>query len=168
MSEDFLHKIDLKVLQKETEIDSAEDIGRFLQMKNPKGVYNWAKDKDIHGTRPSFNDVIRLLKKGATVETLFGVEYKGPIKPPVLGGPLPPEIANDPDFIAGQNQAFKDIEAKIEARVLAKLKERGLAPIPPGSDNVHIDLQDPKFQELVEKALLRIEERRKLNEKGVI
>lgn len=163
MSEDFLHKIDLKVLQKETEIDSAEDIGRFLQMKNPKGVYNWAKDKNVHGTRPSFNDVIRLLKKGATTKTLFGVEYEGE---PALQ--LPPEIANDPEHAAGMEWGLKDIEAKIEARVLEKLKEKGLAPIPPGSDNVHIDLQDPKFQELVEKALLRIDERRKLNEKDVI
>ena len=120
MSEDFLHKIDLKVLQKETEIDSAEDIGRFLQMKNPKGVYNWAKNKSVHGTRPSFNDVIRLLKKGATVETLFGVDYKGPAKPSVNGDQIQPE-----------------------------------------TDKIHIDYQDPKFQELVEKALIRIEERKK-------
>lgn len=84
--------------------------------------------------------------------TLFGVESKSFV---------PPEFANDPEHAAGLNQGLKDIEAKIEARVLAKLKERGLAQIPPGSDNVHIDLQDPKFQELVEKALIRIEERKK-------
>ena len=126
MSEDFLHKIDLKVLQKETEIDSAEDIGRFLQMKNTKGIYNWAKDKNVHGTRPSFNDVIRLLKKGATVETLFGVEYK-PKLVQNSAPSIPPELSNDPDFQKGLQQS---IDAKVSATVKTELekilKQKGL------------------------------------------
>ncbi len=125
VDETFLHTIDLKTLSKELEM-STESIGRFLQMKNPKGVYNWSKDKSAYGTRPSYNDIIRLLQKGATVETLFGVDYKGPVKPPVLGGQIPPELANNPEVAAGQQQALKDIEAKIEARITAKLKAKGI------------------------------------------
>ena len=78
VDDSFLHKIDLKKLQEEVGIDSVEGIGKFLQMKNPKGVYNWSKDKESYGSRPSYNDSIRLLQKGATQKTLFGVEPKQP------------------------------------------------------------------------------------------
>ena len=166
MENDFLHKISIEKLSKELN-QSVDDIAVLAGIKQSKNLGKWAQGKP-NGSRPNYNAIIKLLRAGATVETLFGVEYKGPVKPPVLGGPLPPEIANDPEHAAGMEWGLKDIEAKIEARVLARLKEKGLAPIPSGSDDVHIDLQDPKFQELVEKALLRIEERRKLNEKGVI
>lgn len=113
-------------------------------------------------SNPRYEAILKLINLGATAEELFGKDYADKL----LANSFamlqpPPEFANDPEHAAGLNQGLKDIEAKIEARVLAKLKERGLAPIPPGSDNVHIDLQDPKFQELVEKALIRIEERKK-------
>ena len=113
-------------------------------------------------SNPSFEICEKIIPLGITAQELFGQKLGDTL----VGNSsipfnIPPEFANDPEHAAGQNQGLKDIEAKIEARVLAKLKERGLAPIPPGSDNVHIDLQDPKFQELVEKALLRIEERKK-------
>lgn len=43
---------------------------------------------------------------------------------------MSPKIANNPDFLSGQNQALKDIEAKIAARVkneiLDTLKTKGL------------------------------------------
>ena len=43
-----------------------------------------------------------------------------------------------------------------------KLLKNSLAsPIQPEIDKIHIDYQDPKFQELVEKALIRIEERKR-------
>ena len=45
-------------------------------MKNPKGVYKWAKSQDENGSRPSYNALIKLLEEGASVETLFGVEYR--------------------------------------------------------------------------------------------
>ena len=106
---------------------STESIGRFLQMKNPKGVYNWSKDKSAYGTRPSYNDIIRLLQKGATVETLFGVDYKGPVKPPVLGGPLPPEFANDPAENSSTNSFMETPEFKAKlAQSIKELKAKGV------------------------------------------
>ena len=39
---------------------------------------------------------------------------------------MSPKIANDPDFLSGQQQAFKDIETKIEARITARLKAKGI------------------------------------------
>lgn len=121
---DFLHAIDVGALKSELKKDVPE-IAKLADITE-NGVYKWAWEKSKDGTRPSYNALINLLRAGATVETLFGVEYKGPVKPPVLGGPLPPEIANDPEHAAGMEWGLKDIEAKIEARVLAKLKEKGI------------------------------------------
>lgn len=123
----YLQKVNLEALQKETGMTLAE-LAKLAEI-GPKVIYKWRyMHKD--SSRPDYNALVRLFQHGATVETLFGVEYKGPVKPPVLGGPLPHEIANDPDFLAGQNQALKDIEAKIAARVknevLDTLKTKGV------------------------------------------
>lgn len=119
----YLQKVNLEALQKETGM-SLPELAKLAEI-GPKVIYKWAyMHKD--SSRPTYNALVKLIEKGASVETLFGVEYKGPVKPPVLGGPLPPEIANDTDFLAGQNQALKDIEAKIEARITAKLKAKGI------------------------------------------
>ena len=75
MDKDFLHKIDLDALQKEMN-KSLDEIGALVKMKNPKGVYKWSKSQDDYGPRPSYNAIVRLLQGGASVETLFGVEYK--------------------------------------------------------------------------------------------
>jgi len=124
VEDDFLHKINVDELSKELNL-SVEDIAVLAGIKHSKNLGKWAQSKP-DGSRPNYNALIKLLRAGATTKTLFGVDYKGPVKPPVLGGHLPPEIANDPDFIAGQNQALKDIEAKIEARITAKLKAKGI------------------------------------------
>lgn len=79
MDKDFLHKIDLDTLQKEMN-KSLDEIGALVKMKNPKGVYKWSKSQDDYGTRPSYNAIVRLLQGGASVETLFGVEYKRNVK----------------------------------------------------------------------------------------
>lgn len=119
----YLQKVNLKALQKETGMTLAE-LAELAQI-GPKVIYKWSyMHKD--SSRPDYNAIVRLFQKGATVETLFGVDYKGPVKPPVLGGSLPPEIANDPEHAAGMEWGLKDIEAKIEARVLAKLKAKGI------------------------------------------
>lgn len=115
VDETFLHTIDLKTLSKELEM-STESIGRFLQMKNPKGVYNWSKDKSAYGTRPSYNDIIRLLQKGATVETLFGVEYKGHVQNSSVTPPAENSSTNSfmesPEFKAKLAQSIKELKAK--------------------------------------------------------
>lgn len=74
MEKDFLHKIDLNSLQKEVKKD-LDEIANLVHLKNPKGIYKWSKDQFDYGTRPSFNAIVRLLEHGATVETLFGVDY---------------------------------------------------------------------------------------------
>ena len=38
--------------------------------------------KSKNGNRPKYNAAVRLLRAGATVETLYGVEYKRPSPPP--------------------------------------------------------------------------------------
>ena len=38
-------------------------------------INRWKKDKAQNGNRPAFNAVVKMLRKGATVETLFGVDY---------------------------------------------------------------------------------------------
>lgn len=103
MDNDFLHKVDLETLKKEVGL-SIEEIGNLAQLKNPKGVYNCSKDKANNGTRPPYNAVIRLLEKGATVETLFGVEYKG--------RSVPAEVAGNPEFLAGVEHALSDMKAR--------------------------------------------------------
>ena len=75
----YLQKVNLEALQKETGLTLAE----IAELANigPKVVYKW---RYLHkdGSRPDYNTIVRLLLKGATVETLFGVEYKRPSPPP--------------------------------------------------------------------------------------
>ena len=77
VKEDFLHQIDLETLKKEVNM-TIDEIGALANLKNSNGVYKWAKNSENDGTRPSFNTIIRLLEKGATQKTLFGVEQKQP------------------------------------------------------------------------------------------
>ena len=55
-----------------------DEIGALANLKNSNGVYKWAKSSENDGTRPSYNTIIRLIEKGATQKTLFGVEQKQP------------------------------------------------------------------------------------------
>ena len=82
-------------------------------MKNPKGVYNWAKDKDVHGSRPSFNDIIRLLQKGASVKTLFGVERKNS------------NLTDDQKFQEGLQVAQKPMTRDEVIALFKSMKEKG-------------------------------------------
>ena len=123
MEDDYLHKINIDQLSKELNL-SLDEIAALAGIKHSKNLGKWAQSKP-DGARPNYNALIKLLGAGATTKTLFGIEQKHSFAPQ-----LPPEIANDPDFLAGQNQALKDIEAKIEARVkseiLDTLKTKGV------------------------------------------
>lgn len=82
-------------------------------------------------SNPSFEICEKLIPLGITAQELFGEELGNTLVENSIAKPqLPPEIANDPDFLAGQNQALKDIEAKIAARVksevLSDLKSKGV------------------------------------------
>jgi len=110
MVDKFLHKIDLDALQKEVGM-TIDEIGALIEMKNPKGIYNWAKGQDNHGTRPSYNALIRLLLAGATTMTLFGVDSPvSQIKPQ-----SPPS-----DFLANQ-----DFQEGVKMIVEETLKSKG-------------------------------------------
>ena len=72
--EGFIARVDLDSLKNELGFSSIEEIGVFVNLSNPKGVYNWGKDQDNHGTRPSYNAIVRMMRSGATSKSLFGVE----------------------------------------------------------------------------------------------
>lgn len=108
VSEPLLHKINLDDLKKETGFSTVEEIGAFVGLSNPKGAYNWDKDKEDHGTRPKYNAIIRLLQKGATQKTLFGVEPKQPN--PEKNKPKEPIDYKDPQFLETVQNAMAYIE----------------------------------------------------------
>lgn len=115
MVDKFLHKIDLDALQKEVG-KTIDEIGALIEMKNPKGIYNWAKGQDNHGTRPSYNALIRLLLAGATTKTLFGVD--SPVNKINPQGPPPEELErkpidfDDPEFQALVKESIVDLKRR--------------------------------------------------------
>lgn len=119
MEDDYLHKINIDQLSKELNL-SLDEIAALAGIKHSKNLGKWAQSKP-DGARPNYNALIKLLRAGATTKTLFGIEQKHSFAPQ-----LPPELACNPEFIAGQNQALKDIENKIEARITEKLKAKGI------------------------------------------
>lgn len=120
----FLQKVNLEALQKETGMSLVE-LAELAKI-GPKVIYKWRyMHKD--SSRPDYNAIVRLLEKGATVETLFGVDYK-PNKLVQNSAPsIPPELSNDPDFQKGLQQS---IDAKVSATVKTELekilKQKGL------------------------------------------
>ena len=69
----YLQKVNLDALQEETGMNLAE-LAKLAEI-GPKVIYKWAyMHKD--SSRPSYNALVKLFERGATVETLFGVEYK--------------------------------------------------------------------------------------------
>lgn len=118
MKGDFLHKIDIDKLSKETGL-SLDEIASLADIKESRNLGKWNQDKS-GGSRPNFNAIVRLLEKGATVETLFGVDYK-PNKLVQNSAPsIPPELSNDPDFQKGLQQS---IDAKVSATVKTELEK---------------------------------------------
>ena len=69
----YLQKVNLEALQKETGM-SLPELAKLAEI-GPKVIYKWAyMHKD--SSRPTYNALVKLIEKGASVETLFGVEYK--------------------------------------------------------------------------------------------
>lgn len=118
---DYLHKINVEQLSKELNL-SVEEIAKLAGIAEARNLGKWGQDKP-NGSRPNYNALIKLLKNGATVETLFGVDYKGPIK---NGFKILPELLSKPEFLKGQDDALKDFEERIERRIIEKLKEKGI------------------------------------------
>lgn len=68
-----MHKIDVNALRTELNKDVA-DIAKLADITE-NGVFKWSWEKSKNGTRTSYNAIIKLLRAGASVETLFGVDY---------------------------------------------------------------------------------------------
>lgn len=113
MADKFLHDIDVNSLKNELKMD-VSDIAKLAEISE-NGVYKWSWDKFKNGTRPSYNAIVRLLQKGATVETLFGVNY-AEIHNYVPKLPLEPDDSpmdyNDPKFIEALEKGIKIIEER--------------------------------------------------------
>lgn len=76
---DYLHKIDVDKLLQELNV-SADELAAIAGIKHSKNLGKWAQSKP-DGSRPNYNALVKLLQSGASVETLFGVEYKRNPKP---------------------------------------------------------------------------------------
>ena len=109
----YLQKVDLNTLQKETGLDlkGIADIAGI----GPKVVYKWAYlHKD--SSRPDYNAVVRLLLKGATVKTLFGVDYDALHPQAQANSASEPDNSpidyNDPKFLETVKKALLEIEER--------------------------------------------------------
>jgi hypothetical protein len=101
----YLHKIDLDKLQEETGLSHNE----LAELANigPKVIYKWSyMHKD--SSRPDYNALVRLLEKGATVETLFGVEYAKMHREFKVDTSIQ-HIFDSPEFKANLEKAVKDL-----------------------------------------------------------
>lgn len=104
MDNEFLHKISLEILKKETNL-TPEEIASLSGITDAKNLGKWSQDKERGGSRPNYNALVRLLEKGATTKTLFGVEQA----PANTLREIPPhleKILKNPEFIAGLEAAY--------------------------------------------------------------
>ncbi len=105
----YLQKVNLEALQKETGLDmkGLADLAGI----GPKVVYKWAYlHKD--SSRPDYNAIVRLLQKGATVETLFGVDYAATHQPapePVSAAPSPEILKARPELLEGMREQLLEM-----------------------------------------------------------
>ena len=106
MDNEFLHKINLDALKKETNL-TPDEIASLSGITDSKNLGKWSQDKVKGGSRPNFNALVRLLDKGATTKTLFGIEQTASngVKeiPPHLE-----KILKNPEFIAGLEAAYNE------------------------------------------------------------
>lgn len=111
MADKFLHDIDVNSLKNELKMD-VPDIAKLAEISE-NGVYKWSWDKSKNGTRPSYNAIVRLLQKGATVETLFGVDYADTHQPaPEPAENREPIDYQDPKFLAALEKGMALIEER--------------------------------------------------------
>jgi transcriptional regulator with XRE-family HTH domain len=113
MKNDYLHKISVKELSKDMGL-TADEIAKLAGIKTARNLGKWAQSKP-DGSRPNYNAFISLLQNGATVETLFGVNY-AEIHNYVPKLPLEPDDSpmdyNDPKFIDALEKGLKIIEER--------------------------------------------------------
>lgn len=103
MDNEFLHKINLDALKKETNL-SPDEIASLSGITDPKNLGKWSQDKSRGGSRPNYNAIVRLIGKGDTTRTLFGIEQiqtKAVEIPPHIE-----RILKNPQFIAALSAAY--------------------------------------------------------------
>lgn len=104
MDNEFLHKINLEALKKETNL-TPDEIASLSGITDSKNLGKWSQDKAKGGSRPNYNAIVRLIGKGATTKTLFGIEQiqSRSVReiPPYLD-----KILKNPEFIAGLEAAY--------------------------------------------------------------
>ena len=112
--EELLHNIDLEALKKETNL-SLDEIAVLSGISDSKNLGKWSQGKP-NGSRPNYNAIVRLLQKGATVETLFGVDYAATHQPapePVSAAPSPVFLKAHPELLEGmREQLVEDLMKK--------------------------------------------------------
>lgn len=108
-----MHKISIEKLSKDTGLP-VEEIAKLAGIAEARNLGKWAQEKP-NGSRPNYNAIVRLLQKGATVETLFGVDYAATHQPASV---LPPEFVKaNPEVIEG-----------IREQLMEDLMKKGLVP----------------------------------------
>ena len=118
MADEFLHNVDVNALKSELGLD-VPDIAELAGISE-NGVYKWSWSKTKNGTRPSFNAIVRMLERGATVETLFGVDYTENHSP-VKNAPLEflecLKEAKDPESAWNEIVERKIMEMKYKGKI---------------------------------------------------
>ena len=111
IEESFLHEINVDAVLKETGMD-LDELCKLINVDN-QSVGRWNKPKSKAGNRPKYNAIVRLLQKGATVETLFGVDYAATHQPaPEPAENREPIDYQDPKFLAALEKGMALIEAR--------------------------------------------------------
>jgi len=111
IEESFLHEINVDAVLKETGMD-LDELCKLINVDN-QSVGRWNKPKSKAGNRPKYNAIVRLLQKGATVETLFGVDYAATHQPaPEPAENREPIDYQDPKFLAALEKGMAIIEER--------------------------------------------------------
>jgi len=106
-----LHKISIEKLSKDTGLP-VEEIAKLAGISEARNLGKWAQEKP-NGSRPNYNAIVRLLQKGATVETLFGVDYAATHQPaPEPAENREPIDYQDPKFLAALEKGMALIEER--------------------------------------------------------
>ena len=97
---------------------SPNEIAELAGISDSKNIGKWMQDKEKGGARPNYNALAKLLGKGATVETLFGVEYA---KMHFAKSSFPSEFLEGLD---GANDPESALNALVERKIL-EMKANG-------------------------------------------
>ena len=108
----FSHKINVDKILEETGFDIKTLCARLGITR--RVVNSWSKSKEDGGSRPDFNAVAVLLEAGATVETLYGVEYKKMHREFIVPHSTQ-DVFSSPEFMTMVNAKIQEIKKKNKA-----------------------------------------------------